>query len=140
MMPEDIELEKIKLKKLAKLLSKKEKEVSRSMVIEVESYKEFKELLAKTASENKLLVVDFWAPWCPPCVMMAPIFKDVAKELSGKAVFAKVNVDKVKEPALDYSITAIPTLIAFKEGKPISMRVGFTPKPALKSWIESLIK
>jgi len=138
-MPEDIELEKIKLKKLARLLGGG-KEKPRSEVIEVESYEEFKELLAKSASEGKLLVVDFWAPWCPPCIMMAPIFKEVAKELSDKVLFAKVNVDKVKEAALDYGIAAIPTLMAFKGGKPVSMRVGFAPKPALKSWVESLVR
>lgn len=139
-MTEDTELERIKLRKLMKMLGGGKRVKAVEDVIEVKSYSEFKELLAKTASEGKTLVVDFWAPWCPPCLMMAPVFKEVAKELGGKAVFAKVNVDQVKEPALDYGVTAIPTLIIFRKGKPVSAKIGFAPKPVLKAWVERFIK
>ena len=90
----------------------------------------FDEVVGKA---DKPVVVDFWAEWCPPCLMMAPIFEEVAREFSGKAIFAKVNVDEAPELARRYNIMAIPTIMVFVGGKPVDKVVGALGKEGLVS-------
>lgn len=81
--------------------------------------------LDKTLNDaKKPVLVDFWADWCAPCKMFAPIFEKAAEKMDSTAVFAKVNVDECEELALKYSVMSIPTVIVFKDGSEVSRRTG----------------
>lgn len=86
------------------------------------------------------VIVDFWAEWCGPCKMMAPIFEEVSKEFAGKVKFAKVNTDNSSKLAEEYGITGIPCLIMFYKGEEVERIVGFNQKGALKMKIEEILK
>jgi len=90
-------------------------------------------------SETPVLV-DFWAPWCRPCIMAAPVLEELAEEYSGKLIIAKLDVDQNAKTAASYNIMAIPNLIIFKEGKPVSQIVGYKPKAELKKDIDAALK
>jgi thioredoxin 1 len=77
------------------------------------------------------VLVDFWATWCGPCKMIAPILEDVASELGGKLVVAKLDVDENSAAPQKYSVMSIPTLILFKNGQPAERLVGFMSKEQL---------
>ena len=81
----------------------------------------------RTLAEGKLMMVDFWAAWCGPCRMLAPMVDDLAAKYEGKAVIGKVNVDEEKELAIRYGVMSIPTVIFFKDGKEIGRKVGVQP-------------
>jgi thioredoxin 1 len=78
------------------------------------------------------VLVDFWAPWCGPCLMVAPVVEELADEYEGKVAFVKINVDDSPQTASRYGIMSIPTLMIFKDGQPVSNIIGFRPKPELK--------
>lgn len=82
------------------------------------------ETLESLIQENKIVLVDFFATWCGPCRMIAPLIEQVAEEYDGKAVVAKVDIDEEQELATQYGIESIPTVILFKDGKPINVEVG----------------
>ena len=84
----------------------------------------------KALSEGKLMMVDFWAAWCGPCRMLAPMVDDLAAQYEGKAVVGKVNVDEEQELAIRYGVMSIPTVIFFKDGKEIDRKVGVMPPAA----------
>ncbi|TNC93012.1 MAG: thiol reductase thioredoxin [Thalassolituus sp.] len=87
------------------------------------------------------VVVDFWATWCGPCQMMAPVFKDVAAQLPFDARFAKINTEQAQATAGRFTIRSIPTLIVFFQGKEIDRLSGALPAQQLKQWIQqALIK
>ena len=77
---------------------------------------------------DKMVVVDFYADWCGPCKMMAPIIKEIAKELEGKAKIEKINIDDNQNLAVEYQVMSIPTIAIFKQGKVIQSFVGVTDK------------
>ena len=77
------------------------------------------------------VLVDFWASWCGPCKMLAPTVAEIAEEYSGKVKVGKVNVDEEDELSREYGIVSIPTVILFKDGKPIKSSVGLVPKENL---------
>lgn len=89
-------------------------------------------------SETPVLV-DFWAPWCRPCLMVAPIVEELADDYSGRASFVRVNVDQNPQVASRYNIMSIPTLIIFKDGQPASHIVGFRPKEELKQGLDNVL-
>ena len=78
-------------------------------------------------------LVDFWAEWCGPCRMVAPVLEQIAAEQAGKLRIVKLNVDENQQVPGRFGITGIPTMILFKEGRPIERIVGFMPKPQLLS-------
>ncbi len=77
---------------------------------------------------DKMVVVDFYADWCGPCKMMAPIIEEIAKELEGKAKVGKINIDDNQSLAVKYQVMSIPTIAIFKQGKVIQSFVGVTDK------------
>jgi len=81
------------------------------------------------------VLVDFWAPWCGPCKMIAPVLEELDKELGDSVKIAKVNVDDNPESAARFGVMSIPTLIVFKDGQPVDKIVGFQSKDALKGVI-----
>jgi thioredoxin 1 len=91
-----------------------------------------------TVSQGVTLV-DFWAPWCGPCKMIAPILDEIAGELQGRAKIVKINIDDNPEVAGSYGIMSIPTLILFKDGKPVNKIVGGQPKAQMKAFIEAAL-
>lgn len=84
---------------------------------------------------NGTVVVDFYADWCGPCQMLAPVIEELASERSN-AKFIKVNVDEQQELAKQYGVMSIPTVIVFKNGKISNSNVGFVSKEIIQSWIE----
>jgi thioredoxin 1 len=86
------------------------------------------------------VIVDFWAPWCGPCRMVAPILDKLAKELAGKVVIAKVNTDENPEWAGRFGVQGIPTMLFVANGKVIHTQVGALPEPILRSAVDEFIK
>lgn len=89
--------------------------------------------------EGKTLVVDFWAPWCGPCRMIAPVLEELSESYTDRAEFVKVNVDENAELSQEYGIMSIPCVMVFKGGELVGKNIGFVPKDALKEFIDANI-
>lgn len=85
-----------------------------------------------------LSIVDFWAPWCMPCRMIAPVLEEIAKDYSGKVKVGKVNVDNETNLAAQYSIMSIPALLFFKDGKVVTQIIGAVPKEHIEDKLKSI--
>jgi thioredoxin 1 len=84
-------------------------------------------------------LVDFWAPWCAPCRSIAPLVDELAGEYEGRVGFAKVDVDENPKIATEYGIRSIPTLLIFKDSKPLTQIVGLRPKAELKKQLDAVL-
>ena len=92
---------------------------------------------AEVLKSDKPVLVDFWASWCGPCRMLAPVLAEVAAEKGDKIKVGKVNVDEEPELAAKYGISGIPAMLLFKDGKVAATSVGFKPKPELEVFVDT---
>jgi len=91
----------------------------------------------EVVSSDTPVLVDFWAPWCGPCRIIAPIIEELADEFEGKLKVGKLNTDENPNIAMQYGIRAIPTVILFKNGEVVDTRIGVQPKESLKQMVMS---
>ncbi|MDQ3869673.1 MAG: thioredoxin [Thermoproteota archaeon] len=127
----DEEIEVIKQRKMA--------EIQKSLALNT-AMSNIREPITLTDSNFKnelskyhILLIDFWAPWCGPCRMISPIIEQLAKEYTGRIVFAKVNIDENRMITQSFGIQSIPTMIIFKNGKAVDIIVGAIPKAQLET-------
>ena len=88
---------------------------------------------------DKPVFCDFWASWCGPCRMLAPVFEDISDKYEGKAEFVKINIDEEdsEAAAIKYCITSIPNILVFKNGKAVASNLGFVPEAALEAFVQN---
>ena len=101
-----------------------------------EDIKHLEEATFSKDIQHGLILVDFYADWCGPCRMMTPVLEKVAKDVKGKAVIGKLDIDKAQKIASQFQVTSIPTLILYKEGKEVGRLVGLRDAAAVKNFID----
>lgn len=132
----DDELERIKREKLRKLLEKMERGEKKMGDVKHLTSRNFQEEVIESEIP---VIIDFWAEWCMPCKIVAPIFEELAKEYAGKIKFAKVNVDENPDLAATFGIHSIPTFLIFHKGKVVEKLVGAMPKDHFKKFIDHVL-
>lgn len=128
-MAEDRELERIKERMLKRLTASHDPGPWVDGVVIELSAKNFNDALARA---SRLVLVDFWAGWCAPCMIMKPVMEALAKEYSGRAHFAKVDVDRNRALAQTYGVMSIPNFVVFKNGRPVDRAIGSVGRPVLE--------
>jgi len=128
----DTELERIRRKKLEEMLAKAQggssKQETSNFPITVEDSN-----FDRLVHQYPLMVIDCWAPWCGPCLMVAPVIEELAKAYAGKVVFGKLNVDENPETAARFGVMSIPTLLIMKNGNEIDRIIGSAPKQVIEA-------
>jgi len=98
---------------------------------------QFEETVLKS---DKPVLVDFWAPWCRPCLMMSPVIDALAEEYQDKVSFTKLDVDQNPKTASRYQVMSIPTILIFKKGEPVGHMVGYKPKEEMKKELDNVLE
>ncbi|MCL7415498.1 MAG: thioredoxin [ANME-2 cluster archaeon] len=129
------ELEEIRKRKLKELEESLNKSPLPDVPIELTDQD-----MDKALSDYPKLVIDCWAVWCGPCRMVAPTIEALAKEKAGDIVFGKLDIDNNPQTAMKYAITAVPTMLVFKDGQPAGRVLGALPKQQLEIKIAELLK
>jgi thioredoxin 1 len=133
---DDVELKRIREKKLRKLVEEfREKKSLGGQVIHITD-SNFNEITKK----NPLVLIDFFADWCMPCRMMAPVIEEIAKEYAGKILVGKINVDENPATADRFQVFSIPTLIIMKAGEEVDRIVGFVPKSQVEARLKKYLE
>jgi len=130
---EDKELEQIKRQKLLRMIKEKMGAMSKPIELTDSNFEE-------TVKKYNLMIVDFWAPWCGPCLVMSPIIEELAREYAGKVAFGKLNVDENPKTASKFGVFSIPTIVFLKEGEEIDRIIGAVPKDYIKGKIEKYLE
>ena len=132
---EGVEIQRIREKKLVELMKKARAQLQtvgkhdgRPIILSDSSF-------SSEVSKHPLMVVDFWAAWCGPCRMVAPVIEELAKDYAGKVVFAKLNVDENPLTSNEFEVQSIPTLLIFRNGEAVDGIIGAVPKQQIESKI-----
>ena len=133
------ELDEIKRKKMEKMMKEMNKPPAPSIELPDKPVIVTDASIDSMTSAYPLFILDCWAEWCGPCRMIGPIIEQLAGEMKGRAVFGKLNVDENMQTANKYRISAIPTLMIFKDGKLADKIVGAYPKPALTAKLQKYL-
>lgn len=133
---EDEELRRIREKKLRELMRLREKKQEMSVKPVHVADSNFNEIINK----HSLALIDCWASWCAPCVVIAPIIEELAKEYAGKVLVGKLNVDENPRTAERFQVFGIPTLLIMKNGEEVGRIVGLVPKSYVKARLEKYLR
>ncbi len=125
------EIEKIRAKKMKELMQKLSEKNNPRGILELSD-----ENFSAVVEKQPFIIVDFWAPWCMPCRMLAPVIEALASDYEGRVLFGKLNTDQNINTALKFGITAIPTLLFFKNGKLIDRITGALSREQLEARIK----
>lgn len=94
---------------------------------------------ADVLKAEDFVLVDFWAEWCGPCRMIAPALEEIGRDYKGRVTVVKVDIDSNPETPTTFGVRSIPTMILFKNGKPVAQQMGALPKSQLKAWLDAHI-
>lgn len=137
-MPEDKKLEEIKRRMLEKITSQSSKSnLLQNGIVNILTDKNFDQVISGAALP---ILVDFWAEWCMPCKMMAPIMEVMAKDYNGQVYFAKINTDQNKRTQARFRVMSIPNFIIFKDGKQAGQILGSVGRQGLENLLKSYLK
>ena len=134
----DTELERIRRKKLEEMLARAQGQSSKQetsnfpITVEDSSFD-------RLVHQHPLMVIDCWAPWCGPCLMVAPVIEELAKAYAGKVVFGKLNVDENPETAARFGVMSIPTLLIMKNGNEVDRIIGSAPKQVIEAKLQNYL-
>jgi len=133
------ELDEIRKKKMEKMMSEMNKSPAPSVQFPNKPIVITDDTVDSAASQYPILILDCWAQWCGPCRMLGPIIEELARDFSGKIVFGKLNVDENMQTSNKHNISAIPTMLVFKNGKLVDKLVGAYPKATLTAKIQKYL-
>ena len=133
------ELDEIRKKKMEKMMSEKNEPSALSLQYPDKPVVITDATVDSAVGQYPIFILDCWAEWCGPCRTIGPIIEELAKEMKGKAVFGKLNVDENMQTANKYRISAIPTLLIFKNGKLIDKLLGAFPKATLAARVQEYL-
>jgi len=133
------ELDEIKKRKMEKMMSDMKKSVEPSVQFPDKPVVITDETMDAAAAQYPVFILDCWAEWCGPCRTIGPIIEELAREMKGKVVFGKLNVDQNMQTANKHRISAIPTMLVFKNGKLMDKIIGAYPKATLAGKIQKYL-
>jgi thioredoxin 1 len=133
------ELDEIRKKKMEKMMSEMNKSPAPSVQFPNKPVVITDDTVDSAASQYPIFILDCWAQWCGPCRMLGPIIEELARDFSGKIVFGKLNVEENMQTSNKHNISAIPTMLVFKNGKLVDKLVGAYPKATLTAKVQKYL-